>query len=157
LLIEKTVDILHHYYELGQRERKKKDEEGLVWHGTGYVWHGFYFNTIQPAMERDGVPLHASYVLDGPAEVSERERDACKKLRNYDIEMQNLVWGMYEIDEENNARVHEDVSRLMAQVEDWLLSDKAQSDSRPIVEASYGAFLQETVQEPRGKGTAPRE
>jgi hypothetical protein len=117
--IEKAVEILRFWHERGQRDRAKMDES-LEWYGTSYLWRGYYFNTLQPAMERDGVLLHASYVVHGPVEVSERERAACEKLLALDREMQNLVWGMYEIDEENNARVREDVSRGVAQVSEWL-------------------------------------
>jgi transcriptional regulator with XRE-family HTH domain len=118
-LIEGVVNILRTYYELYQRQYSKM-VEGLTWHGTGYMAHGHYFNTLQPAMERDGLLMHASYVVDGPAAVSERERAACKKLRDFDVEMQHLVWDMREVDNKNNARVRKEVSRGITRAQEWL-------------------------------------
>lgn len=122
--IEKAVDILRHYYELGQRELSRMRED-LTEHGTSYVWYGYYFNSLQPAVERDGLLLHASYVVDGPAQVSERERVACEKLRDFDAKMQYLVWEMREVDDENNARVREEVSRGVTHAQEWLEGDSA--------------------------------
>jgi transcriptional regulator with XRE-family HTH domain len=117
--IEKAVKILRFWYERGQRDRSKMGD----WReerSTSYLWHGFYFNALQPAMERDGVLLHASYVVDGPVEVSEREYAACERLRDYDTKIQHLVWEMREVDEENNAHVREEGSRGVAEILEYL-------------------------------------
>jgi transcriptional regulator with XRE-family HTH domain len=128
--IEKAVDILRHYYELASRVHSNMNDD-LAWHGSSYVWHGFFFNTLQPAMERDGVLLHASVVVHSKMlEVSEREREACEKLLNYDFDMQNLIWDMREVDEKNNARVREDVSRGLAQASEWLENISKNAPSR---------------------------
>jgi hypothetical protein len=118
-VVNKAVDILRHNYELGQKVRSEMNES-LEWHGISFWGYGFYFNTLQPVMERDGMLLHASFVVDGPAAVSERERAACEKLLDYDAKMQSLVFDMREIDNNNNSRVREGGSRAVSQASEWL-------------------------------------
>jgi hypothetical protein len=89
------------------------------------VWHGYYFDALQPAIERDGLLMHASFVVEGPAQVSEREHAACEKLRDFDAKMQYLVWDMREVDDKNNTRVREEVSRGVIRVQEWLGGDSA--------------------------------
>ena len=128
-LIEKAVDILRHYYELGQRERAKMDE-GMAWHGLSYVWHGFYYSAIQPAMERDGTLMYASFVVGGPAEVSESERTACEKILDFDRKMGDLLWDMRDVDNKNNARAREDGSQLTAETSSYLEEISREAASR---------------------------
>ncbi len=127
--IEKAVDILRHYYEMGLGTRAGMDGD-LASHGSSYVWHGFYYNTLQPAMERDGVLMYASFVVDGPAEVSERERAACEKILNSDREMQYLLWDMRDVDTKNNARVREEGRRGVSEIGLWLEETTKKAASR---------------------------
>jgi transcriptional regulator with XRE-family HTH domain len=118
--IEKAVDILRHYHDLGQKVRAMMRED-LAWHGSSYVWRGYFYKALQPAMERDGVLLHASFIVHGQlAQVSERERRACEKLLEYEMEMHQLISEMYTIDDANNRRVREESSRAVAKAEEFL-------------------------------------
>ncbi len=128
-VIEEAVDILRSYYEMGLRVRAEMDGD-LALHGSSYLWHGYYYNTLQPAMERAGVLMYASFVVDGPAEVSSRERAACEKILNSDREMQYLLWDMRDVDTKNNARVREEGRRGVSEIGLWLEETTKKAASR---------------------------
>jgi len=97
-------------------------DEGHTQHGKSNVWHVYYVSKLQPALEKGGFLMYASSVVDGPDEVSERERAACENLLDLDTQMQHLLVEMQEIAEAHNRSISEQSGRGVIEAEKWLES-----------------------------------
>ncbi len=109
--LKKTLDIINGYTDRWRVEVGRVESEGTFPYGRSIEMRTFW-ERFSDAIENDGIPEYAGWVLTERLEASDKERETANRILNALTDMSHMVGRMHEIEHKNRARAGKEAKEL---------------------------------------------